>query len=80
MGEECGQCINYTTGWLGIPSAPRVPIVRESPRVCSRVIRAYVHYVRACVRTCVRTRGPATYLPAATSGYLSATDYVSAEL
>ena len=47
MGEECGQCINYTTGWLGIPPASRVPIVRESPRVCTRVIRA-------CVRACVR--------------------------
>ena len=62
MGEECGQCINYTTGWLGIPSAPRVPIVRESPRVCSRVIRAYVHYVRACVRACVRVDLQRTYL------------------
>jgi len=46
MGEECGQCINYTTGWLGIPSAPRVPIVRESPRVCTHVILT----LHACVR------------------------------
>jgi len=71
MGEECGQCINYTTGWLGIPSASRVPIVRESPRVCTRVI----HTLRACVRAYAWT-----YLPAATSEYLSATGYVSAGL
>lgn len=76
MGEECGQCINYTTGWLGIPSAPRVPIVRESPR-CVHSCNTYI----TCVRECVRTRGPAAwYLPAATSGYLSATGYVSAGL
>lgn len=79
MGEECGQCINYTTGWLGIPSAPRVPIVRESPCVCTHVIRTLHVCKHACVRSCMRTRGPA-YLPAAISGYLSATGYVSAGL
>lgn len=54
MGEECGQCINYTIGW-GIPSGPRVPMVLESFRDCvhARNIRAYLFmctHVRACVR------------------------------
>lgn len=63
-GEECGQCINYTTGWLSIPSVPivlRVPIVCESPRVYTNSCNTYVYgkmhaCVRACVRLCV-TRG-----------------------
>ncbi|EFN68125.1 hypothetical protein EAG_10710 [Camponotus floridanus] len=38
-GEECGQCINYTTGWLGIPSVQGSELLLINQVLSPRVLK-----------------------------------------